>query len=126
MGDWELNFIICFDLLSMWLSQSYDQSRKFGSLTQVKSRHFFLSMRLFLSDNPGHRFSKLTWVVFYVLFLIDLFSMRFSRFYDLDRGFNWLTRVTLLNPFLIDFFQFHPSTLVWLRIKLHNLFWFAF
>jgi hypothetical protein len=52
----------------MWLSQSYDQSRRFGRLTQVKSGHFFLSMRLSRSDNPGHRFSELTWVVFYVFF----------------------------------------------------------
>jgi hypothetical protein len=62
-------------------------------------------MRLSRSDDPGHRFSKLTWVVFYVIFLIDLFSMRFSRFYDLDREFDWLTQVTLLNPFLIEFFS---------------------
>jgi hypothetical protein len=60
-------------------------------------------MKLSRFDDPGHRFDELTQVIFYVLFLTDLFSMSFSQFYDPSRMFNWFTRVTFLSPFLIDF-----------------------
>ena len=35
-NDWESNFIICYDFLSIVLSQSQDQSCGFDKLTQVK------------------------------------------------------------------------------------------
>jgi hypothetical protein len=41
-------------------------------------------------------------------------------------GWIKLTWVVFCVLFLIIFFQFHLSTLSWLRIELHNLFWFAF
>jgi len=50
--------------------------------------------------------------------------MRLSQFYDPSSGFNRLTRVDLV--FLVFFFKFHSSTLGWLRVVLHNLFWFSF
>jgi len=46
-ADWKLKFVICFDLLFMGLSQSYD---------------------------PSYKFDKLTWVVFLGLLLIAFFK----------------------------------------------------
>jgi hypothetical protein len=56
----------------MGLSQPPNQSYGFDRLTRVKSDNFvfIFSIRLYLSDDSGHRFDKLTQVVF-VLFLID-------------------------------------------------------
>jgi len=41
-SDWKLSFIICFNLLSMRLSQSHGQNHEFGRLTQVKSSFLLL------------------------------------------------------------------------------------
>lgn len=86
----------------------------------------FFSIRLFQSNDPSHMFGELAQVVFYVLFLIDIFfipilqywagwGLKFvicfnllfielSRSYDLSCKFDILTRV-FLGPFLIDFFS---------------------
>jgi hypothetical protein len=65
-------------------------------------------MRLSRSDDPDQRFSGLTKVVFYIFlidfFLINLFFIRLSQSYDLDREFNKLTQVFFLSSFLIKFF----------------------
>jgi len=62
------------------------------------------------------------------LHIFFLFSMRLSHSL-LDHMFGGLTQVDL-GLFLIFFnwlfFQFHLLTLDWLRIELHNLFWFSF
>jgi len=67
---------------------------------EIKFYNLFclLSIRLFRPHNPRIVLNRLTW--------IDL-----SYF---------------LCPFLLIFFQFHYSTLSWLRIELQILFWFAF
>jgi len=73
-GDWESSFIICFDFLSMGLSQSQDQSRRFDKLTRVKLGHFFIfSIKLSRFDDPDHEFGGLTLVFFYVFFNWFLF-----------------------------------------------------
>jgi hypothetical protein len=67
----KLNFVICFDLLSLELSQTYDQSGEFGRLNLVKSSYFFIffPIRLSRSDNPGYKFGKsIDSGYFYVLF----------------------------------------------------------
>jgi hypothetical protein len=51
----------------------------------------------------------------------NLFYMKLSRSYDLDRGLDRLTRVFFLF-FFIEFF-FNIS---WLKIRLHNLLYFVF
>jgi len=58
----------------------------------------------------------------------DLLFMRLFRSYEQGYRFGELTRVDLsfFHSFFNFFFQFHPSTLGWLRIRLHNLFWFTF
>jgi len=38
--DWELSLIICFDLLSIWLSWSHELGHEFDRLTLVKLGHF--------------------------------------------------------------------------------------
>ena len=61
------------------------------------------------------------------LIYFGLFFMRLSRPHNLSYGFGWLTRkVFSCSFFNWFFFQFHPLTLGWLRIELHNLFQFFF
>jgi hypothetical protein len=56
--DLGLNFIICFNLISIELSRSHDLDRRFGRLTRVYPSHFFGS---FLID----------------VFLISSFNIKF-------------------------------------------------
>ena len=65
-----MSFIIYFDLLSKGLSQSYDQSHRYGRLTRVKSCYFFycISMRLSRFNNSGYKFGGLTRVIFLCFF----------------------------------------------------------
>jgi len=63
---------------------------------------------------------ELDFIIFF-----DLFSIRLSPTHYLSDGFDGLTCVES-SCFSIYFFQFDPPTLYWLRIGLHNLFWFTF
>jgi len=93
-------------------------------------------MRLSWSHDPSHEFVWLTWVHIYVFFYffyfilqhwID-FELSFIMFQFVFYGFipiSWsrFDRLTWVSStyFLVEFcFQFHPSTLSWLRIELNN------
>jgi hypothetical protein len=118
-----LNLIICFDLLSIRLSQSYDQSYVFGRLTRVESSCFFIFFyevisvswprshvwRIYLSYFLIYFFNLILqhWANWRLKFVIsfDLLSVELSRSYDPSREFDWLTRVIFLGLFLIGFFS---------------------
>lgn len=144
-----MSFIICFHLLFIGLSQSQDQSYRFGKLIWVKSGCFFIIFFLWgflglgsmtqvmgLTDWFGSFFMCFfNWYLFLSLILqhwtdwelnliicFNILSMRLSRFYDSSHKFNKLTQVA----FSGFFFQFHPFALSWLKIRLYNLFWFVF
>jgi hypothetical protein len=120
-----LSFKIYFDLLFMRLSQFYDQSRKFRSLTWVKLSYVLFSFYEIISVWWPE--SWVWWIdsgCFFYAFLIDfffqyhtwmlgwfrieihnLFFIGLTRSYDSSYRFDRLTRITFLGPFLIDFFS---------------------
>jgi hypothetical protein len=116
--------MICFGLFPKRLSLSHDLDHEFGGLTLIDSSYFLC---LFLIDfffQFHLSILGLLRIEFHNLLFIRLY-----RSYDPGCEFGRLTRVDssyFLGPFLIDFFQFYPSTLSLLKIKFCNLFLFIF
>jgi len=92
--DWELSFVICFDMLSMRLFQSHDSSHKFGGLTLVDPSSFLYPflINFFLYFVFQHFVDKKMSFIFFFLILL---SIRLSFFHDSGRGFGKLTRVNM-------------------------------
>jgi hypothetical protein len=56
-----------------------------------------------------------------------LFFVKLSQSYDLDREFNKIILLTQVFFFQLSFFlQLHNSIFYWLKIRPHDLFWFAY
>ena len=93
----DLGFIICFDLLSIKLSQSHDLDHEFSKLTRVESSNFLclLSMRLSWSHELGHEFCRLTNVDFFYYFFF-IFILQ----YQVDCKSCYL-EFLLVKPFLL-------------------------
>jgi len=120
---WEWSFVIFY--FFMKLSWSHNSGRGFNMLTMADLSFFFVFILLIFLFH----LSILSWLknelhnFFYLLF------MRLSWYHDLDYGFSRLIHVDLgrFYAFFISyFFQLCPSTLGWLKINLHSLFWLSF
>lgn len=64
-------FIIYFNFIYIWLSQSHNVGRKFSRVIQVDLCHFFclISIRLSRFHDSNHGFdglNQLTWVIFFI------------------------------------------------------------
>jgi hypothetical protein len=115
-----MNFIFVFQFIYFKVILiSWPESR----INTIHWNNIFLPHFLILISSFNIRFVR-HWALWF--FFFNLFFMRLSHSHDLDYEFDKLTQ--LIQAFFFSFsnwpflFQFYPSTLGWLRIRLHYLF----
>jgi len=85
---------------------------------------YFLSFNILFAGDWTSTYVKLYNLFFFSICVLWGYSNLITLIMSLDGWIKltWMVFCVLLN----FFFQFHLLTLSWLKIELHNLFWFAF
>jgi len=110
-------------MLFMKLSRFNNPSHEFNRLVHGDLRFFFLYIYFLSPFNIQYLISwKLDFVIFFWFAFCRVIPISWPKF--------WVWKVNSSGFFLfffnLFFFQFCYLTLDWLKINLHNLFWFIF